>query len=182
MLGKIRVTLKGETPLLMNRLSIEKLSTKSRNIMKEYDVQADAADSAYMAEIDGVKQLYVPMECIYSMIIYSAGMHKVKKRSARSFVAGGIRIVPEKIPLGTDQYEVDLRRVVIQRNSVVRARAKVPDWRASFEIIYDQEILAPEVIYEILVDAGRRVGLLDFRPQRSGWFGTFTVEEFEHEE
>jgi len=165
----------------MNRLSVEKLQRSSRNVMEAYDVEQEAAESAYIAEIDGRNQLYVPMECLYSMIIYAAGAYRVKRRSARSFVAGGIRIVPEKIPLGTDKYEVDLRPVVVQKARVIRSRAKVPDWGISFNLLYNAEILAPEVLYNILVDGGRRVGLMDYRPQKSGWFGTFTVEEFKYE-
>jgi hypothetical protein len=29
-----------------------------------------------------------------------------------------------------------------------------------------------------LEDAGTRMGLLDYRPQHRGWFGTFVVESF----
>lgn len=180
MYGKVKVTLKGESPLLMNRLTLESLQKKSRNVMKNYDPEKEAAQAAYIDEIDGVEQLYIPMEAVFSMMIYTAGAHRMGRRSMKSYLAGGIRIEPEKIPLGTDEYEIDLRPVVIQRARVIRARAKVPNWKASFNIIYDKDLFASaQVFYTILTDAGKRVGLLDYRPQRSGWFGTFTVQEFE---
>lgn len=181
MYGKIKVTLKGETSLLMNRLTIEKLQSSGRNTTKNYDVEAEAKESAYLDVIDGEEQLYIPMEAIYGMILKTSTPYKIGKNRAKSLLAGTIRIEPEKIPLGKNNYEIDLRPVNIRGSRVVRARAKVSDWKASFEIVYDKTIKGdlPEIIHQILMDGGKRVGLLDYRPQRSGWFGTFTVEQFE---
>jgi len=180
MLGKISVTIEGETPLLMNRLSIDTLKKSGRSTMKNYDPEEEARKAAYIDEIDGEEQLYIPMEAVYSMLIYTSGAYKVGRRSAKSYIAGSIRIHPEKIPLGTNQYEIDLRPVVIQKARVVRSRAKVPQWKATFTLVYNQEIIPdPTLLKTIFEDAGTRVGLLDFRPQRSGWFGTFKVTEFE---
>jgi len=180
MYGKIKVTLKGETPLLMNRLTIESLQRKSRNVMKTYDSEEDARKSAYIDEIDGKEQLYIPMEAVFSMMIYTAGAHRLGRRSLKSYLAGGMRVEPEKIPLGTNEYEIDLRPVVIMKSRVIRARAKITNWKATFNLIYDKELFEdPKALYTILTDAGKRVGLLDYRPQKNGWFGTFTVQDFE---
>jgi len=75
-----------------------------------------------------------------------------------------------------------VRPVVIQKNRVLRARAKIPEWEAEFKIIYNKRVLTKEVVSKlkaILEDGGTRMGLLDYRPQHKGWFGTFTVERFE---
>jgi len=177
MYKKIEVELTGVTPLLMNRLSLESLQKKSRAVMKNYDPDEEALSSAYMNE-NG--ELYVPMEAVFRMMVTAAGAHKIGRRSLKSYLAGGIRIEPEQIPLEPNEYEVDLRAVVIQKARVIRARAKVPaPWKAQFTIIYDDTILAPGSLEPVLVDAGKRMGLLDFRPQKGGWFGTFTVTKFQ---
>ena len=175
MYKKVEVELTGTSPLLMNRLTLESLQKKSRKVMKNYDPEEDARAAAYMTE-EG--DLYVPMEAIFSMMIYAAGAHKMGRRSMKSYLAGGIRIEPEQIPLTPNDYEVDLRAVVIQRARVIRARPKIRDWKIEFTLIYDDEILTAPPLEAILEDAGKRVGLLDFRPQRNGWFGTFTVTKF----
>jgi hypothetical protein len=165
----------------MNRLNPESLKSKSRMKMEQYDTKEDAARSAYIAEIDGKKQLYIPCEAVYSMIINTAKQYKVRRMSLASLLAGTMRIEPEKIPLGTDQYEVDERAVVIQGQRVLKGRAKLPKWEVTFQIIYDSRRLPEgieETLKEILEDAGTRMGLLDYRPQHKGWFGTFTVESF----
>jgi len=136
---KIEVKIRGLTPLLMNKLNIESLKSKSRMRMETYDPEVEAEKSAYIAEINGKRQLYIPCEAVYSMTINTAKQYRVRRMSLASLLAGTMRIEPEKIPLGTDKYEIDLRAVVIQKQRVLKARAKVPEWKATFYIIYDSE-------------------------------------------
>ncbi len=182
---KILVTIEGLPPgLLMNRFSVEKYkeSTGGRLKPRQYDPEVEARNSAYMAEIDGKMQLYVPGFNVYTMILKSSGRRKIGKTSARGMLAGLMKILPDKIPLGTDKYEIDERRVVIGRASIIRYRACLPEWKLDFEILYESDIIAnPYIIKDILEEAGYRMGLLDYRPQHLGPFGTFTVTRFEVE-
>ncbi len=184
MYGKIHVKIKGLTPLLMNKLNPESLKRQSRLKTQEYNIEEDAKNSAYIDEINGKKQLYIPGYAVYSMIINTAKQYRSRRTSLSSLLAGTIRIEPEKIPLGTDKYEIDVRPVVIQKNRVLKARAKIPNWEAEFDIIYNKRVLTENIVKTlktILEDGGTRMGLLDYRPQHKGWFGTFTVEKFEVE-
>lgn len=182
---RINVTIKGLTPLLMNRLNPESLKSKSRMRMQEYSTQDDAKKSAYMAIIDGKEQLYIPQEAIYSMMINTSKQFRIRRTSLSSVLAGTMRIEPEKIPLGTKEYVVDERAVVIQQQRVLKGRAKLPEWKAHFQIVFDAGRLPDGIentLRDILDDAGTRMGLLDYRPQHKGWFGTFEIEQFELEE
>ena len=181
---KINVTIRGFTPLLMNRLNPESLKSKSRMKMENYSTKTDAENSAYIAEIDGKKQLYIPQEALYSMIINTAKQYKIRRMSLASLLAGTMKVEPEKVPLGTDKYEIDERAVVIQNQRVLKGRAKLPKWSATFQLVYNGKRLPEGIeatLKEILEDAGTRMGLLDYRPQHRGWFGTFIVEDFESE-
>jgi len=179
--GKIRVKIRGLTPLLMNRLTPEKLKRKTTPKTREFNPVKEAEESAYIDVIDGKRQLYIPAEAVYGMIVTAASLYRSGRIPLSSLLAGTIRIEPPKIPLGTDKYEVDIRAVVVQKARVMRARAKVYPWCAEFTIVYDREMLGRVLgdLRKVLEDGGRRVGLLDFRPQKKGWFGTFAVEEFE---
>jgi hypothetical protein len=182
--GKINVQIKGITALLMNRLNPESLRPKSRQTLTEYNDKDKAEASAYIATIGGERQLYVPSYAVYSMIIQTAGQYKSRRTSIRGILAGTIRIEPEFIPLGHCNYDIDVRPVMIQHSRVLHARAKIPQWQIDFQIIYNRKILTGEVVQTIktiLEDAGTRVGLLDYRPQHKGWFGTFEVTKFEVE-
>lgn len=180
--GKVHVKIKGLTPLLMNRLAPESLKRETRSRTQEYSTEEDARNSAYITVIDGKEQLYIPSYAIYSMLVQASGLYKSGKINLRSLLAGTIRIEPEKIPLGHCEYEIDERPVVIQRARILKARAKIPEWEAEFDIIYNKRVLTKDVINKIeaiLEDAGTRLGLLDYRPQHKGWFGTFAVEQFD---
>lgn len=177
----IQIKIKGLTPLLMNRLNPESLKSKSRMRMEQYSTEEDAKNSAYMAEINGKQQLYIPQEAVYSMIINTAKQYRVRRVSLSSLLAGTMRVEPKKIPLGTDKYEVDERAVVIQNQRVLKGRACLPEWSAKFQIVFDSKRLPQGIertLLTILDDAGTRMGLLDYRPQHRGWFGTFEVEQF----
>lgn len=178
---KIDVEIRGLTALLMNRLNPESLKSKTRMRMEQYSTTTDAANSAYMAVIGGKKQLYIPQEALYSMIIGTAKQYKVRRVSLASLLAGTMHVEPEKVPLGTDKYEVDERAVVIQNQRVLKGRAKLPKWSAKFQLVYDSRRLPEGIdatLKEILEDAGTRMGLLDYRPQHKGWFGTFALKSF----
>ncbi|MEM3579579.1 MAG: hypothetical protein QXL54_05100 [Candidatus Bathyarchaeia archaeon] len=179
--GRIHVRLKGLTPLLMNRLTPDALQAKSRRKFETEDFQKQAEEAAYIDVIDGKRQLYIPNYAVYAMIINTAKQYRSRRMPLSSLLAGTIRIEPEKIPLGTDKYEVDVRPVVIKPSRVLKARPRIDNWAIEFDIVYYKKFLNETVISTlktILEDAGIRVGLLDFRPQHMGWFGTFKVEEF----
>jgi hypothetical protein len=186
--GKIYVVIEGRTPLLMNRLTPEKLKVENRSgknteIIQQYDPVEEAKKSAYIDVIDGKETLYIPAEAVYQCILNASKIYKSGKSKMRDLLAGSIMIEPEKIPLGTKDYEIDIRAVNIKGSRVLRGRAKIPKWKAEFYIIYDKTLLSDiKLLRTILEDAGVRVGLLDYRPQKGGPFGTFIVTKFEEVE
>ena len=185
--GKVEVEIKGLSPLLMHRCTVETLTKPSRGAKgkEAYDPEKLARESAYITEIDGKEQLYIPSEAIYGLILNAARSYhpKGKRYSMATVLAGAIRIDPEKIPLGHCKYEIDERVV---RNKVTgarlpSARAKIPEWHVAFSIFYYRSSFTPlrlEQMHTILVDGGVRFGILSYRPQHRGPFGTFTVEKF----
>ena len=72
-----------------------------------------------------------------------------------------------------------MRPVVVQRSRIIRARPKIENWELSFDIIFNDELIGePDLIRQILEEAGQRIGLLDNRPQKYGENGTFRVKKF----
>lgn len=183
---RIHVTLIGLPPgLLMNRFSVVRYKEQRKQDLKKrvYDSKEEARNSAYMAEIDGKNQLYIPGFNVYTMILKACSGHKIGGRAARGVLAGLMKVMPDKIPLGTDKYEIDERGVRIKRARVIRARAHLPEWELNFDILYNSDILTnPYIIQSILEEASYRVGLGDYRPERLGPFGTYKVSRFELED
>jgi len=93
-----------------------------------------------------------------------------------------INFSPEEVSLNTKKYDLDIRTVVIQRSRVVKARPKINEWKLSFDLQYNENLIGNSlIIKEILTDAGQRVGLLDFRPQKYGSFGMFEITKWEEQ-
>ena len=63
--------------------------------------------------------------------------------------------------------------VVVQRQRVLRTRAKFDDWAITFTVEVDEELVDRQQLTTWLDIAGRRLGLGDWRPQKSGHYGRF---------
>lgn len=177
---EIHVEIVGTTPLLMNKYNVEQELNRQagKRITKTYDPKEEAEKSAYWS-VGKKKELIIPSQVLYASILNASSFHKIGKRSAKSILAGSIRVEPMEVSLGTDKYEIDSRPVVIQRNRVLKSRAILKEWSASFKIVYDEKLIAdPVIIKTVLEEAGQRIGIMDFRPQKSGPYGCFDVTKF----
>lgn len=179
----INVEIEGTSPLLMNRYNVEaELSRqKGRRITKTYDPEEEAEKAAYWGT-GKKKELVIPAQILYASMLNGASFHKINRRSAKTMLAGSIRIEPMEISLGTAKYEIDTRPVVIQRARVLKSRAIIKKWKAKFKIVFNEKQIADIApIKDVLIEAGMRIGLMDFRPQKGGQFGCFKITKFEAE-
>ena len=66
--------------------------------------------------------------------------------------------------------------VVVQRNRILRTRARFETpWGLEAHLFAAEDLIAPERLREWLEFAGQRIGLGDWRPERSGSHGRFRV-------
>ena len=61
------------------------------------------------------------------------------------------------------------------KGRIVRYRPRLNQWKVSFDIEFDNTLITETQLRRVVDDAGSRVGLLDFRPERKGPFGRFIV-------
>jgi len=68
--------------------------------------------------------------------------------------------------------------VKVGQMRVARVRPIFPVWACEFTILADTSVIEVEQVKQSLVNAGKLVGLGDWRPgaPRGGSFGRFTVE------
>lgn len=176
----IKVEIIGTSPLLMNspKAMLEPQEAGITNKKKKYVPKIEAEKVCYRTK-NG--KLFVPAEAIKGTMINAATGQKdtVKKMAVRPLVAAGVRISPKEIILNKQEYEIDQRTVVIQRNRVVKWRPLIKDWKLSFDINYNDEAIDSPVLHKLLEQAGKWVGILDFRPQKLGEFGMFEISKWE---
>ena len=179
-LKSIKCIIEGKTPLLMHNPAVMQApGTKKPGHHPSNEEYCELA--AYWAGEGKKRQLAIPAEWIYRCILNAATSYKVGKKFLSTLLAGTMKIEPNMIPLGTAKYEIDVRTVVIQGNRIFRARPRLDEWSAEFRIVYDTRFVPKDTLKEVLVDAGIRIGIGDFRPQKKGWFGTFNVTDWEEE-
>jgi hypothetical protein len=61
----------------------------------------------------------------------------------------------------------------------MRHRPRFDSWKLAFEVEYDDSLIIVHQLNQIVDDAGKRVGLLDFRPAHKGPFGRFIIAKWE---
>lgn len=77
---------------------------------------------------------------------------------------------------GGDSKYVSREAVRNQAARIMRTRPMFPDWAVSFNVEFDTRDLDANLFAEILVRAGTKTGIGDWRPQKLGPYGTFDVK------
>lgn len=181
------VSIEGTRPLLMHKATPEALGGgggdggRKRQKIEPPEVQAEAG--CYRTE-NG--EFCVPHFNVLSTIRGAAVEHKAAgkgKKTLKNYIWAGVEVEPTEILLLTPEgkkpsaYEIDVRRVCMKGSggSVPRARPRFDRWRLDFNLTIIDPIITGNALKDVLVDAGKYVGLCDFRPL----FGKFEVKEFE---
>lgn len=170
------ITIEGTTPLIVNRFHEEAQAEATSGVHSRHEAltpQEDAEARLYRLP-DG--RCYFPAENLRQSVITAAGRHKIGRRSAASDAAAALGIWPGAIPLeGT--WAVDARAVVIPvtRGRLTRFRPIFEKWSLSFIYDVDVDLFDANLARRVLEDAGRYVGIGDFRPARKGPYGKFAV-------
>jgi len=181
----VNLKIEGVTPLLVHKFSERAESEVTTNIRgsslgKERGTPKEQAES--VAYRNKEKRLYIPASNLYRSLIEAGKFHKNGKKTVttqkNSLVPAGVSLIGnEDLPLTPQDYEVDSRPVVIPSTGgrIMRHRPRWDKWSLSFSIIINEEIFTETFVRQLVDDAGQKIGLGDFRPDRKGLFGQFRV-------
>jgi hypothetical protein len=175
-MNKVDITIKGTSPILMNAYPMMEINPPLDKRPKEEQAEFGAYRVPDGRDNEG--ELYYPAVNIQRCLVGAASFSKGKGRSSlQKQTAACVIVTPEYVLFGTRNYEIDTRPVVIPttKGRVLRHRPRLNDWRLSFSIEYDPSLLKEKEMRQIVDDAGSRVGLGDFRPERKGPYGRFVV-------
>ncbi len=182
----VNVTIEGTAAVLFHRWSVESVAEKAAAAKGSAAKKTDDVESYVWRNDDG--HLCLPGEYL-RMSMVNAGRYRQDPRSPRKsamdLVKAGVISLTELAPLlgaGEEtpvaQWDyLDARRVSVQRNGVTRVRpAILAGWRAQIDLMINlPEYMAPVFVHGLVTDAGRLVGVGDFRPT----YGRFNVVAFE---
>jgi hypothetical protein len=181
---RIRVTIEGRTPLLTHNPQAMGMAPRTGRGTRIPEPEDEAEAGCYRLS-DG--SLAIKGEAARGAILHAAGEWKVKRSATMKSRLSHITVIEELVPLldphsgaPLTSYVIDRRRAIVQRQGVLRARPKFDAWACTFTIEFDPVLVPePKLILDILQDAGGRIGVGDYRPNRGGWFGRFAVRSYQ---
>lgn len=127
-------------------------------------------------------QLALPSPAFRSCLVAAGKGRRFGRTAATTVIRGSVFAADELTPLFTPDgtpahdFEIDQRRVVLQRAAIVRSRPKLTKWAATVRLEVDEEFIGETQVRELLAIGGRTIGVGDYRPEKSGPFGRFTIQ------
>lgn len=182
----INVTVTGESPLLCNRFTdetAEKIEKRtSAAITGSKGTPREQAEKKVYGLPDAPS---IPGPNIFRAIIDAGKFHKAGKSqittAKTSLVPAGIALLEIECPLSPCAWEVDSRAVVNPATGgrMMAHRPRFDTWMLSFTLDVDTDMFDERIVRALVDDAGKKIGLGDFRPSRKGPFGRFKVTRWE---
>lgn len=175
---RAEVTIEGVAPLLFHRYNCEGVEEKAKAAKGSKAKKSDAIETYVYRNASNEVCLpgeYLRQACVN--VGRSMQDPRSPRKSARDLFNATIISLTDLASLGVQTWDYeDKRRVVVQRNAITRVRpAMNPGWAASFVFMITlPEYVAPSKLNEIIAQAGRLVGIGDFRPT----YGRFVVTHF----
>jgi hypothetical protein len=185
---EIEIHIVGITPLICNKFTDAAALEASGGVrgssaVAERKTPLDIAESKLYVGLDGT--LMIPQPNLLRSLVDGGKFHKAGKKQIttkeESMLFACLDIEAAEIPIIHKQrWRVDTRAVVIPstKGRILAHRPMFDDWRLEFRVNLDTTIVGPGVFRAIVDDAGKRIGLGDFRPARKGPYGRYRVDHW----
>lgn len=195
---RYRITISGVSPLITHN-GAAGLDTRSpaniekSQITKKRGTNRTESDEDRIRELDCLTSLYLddsgavtfPAAALRANIEGAARKFKQGPQVREGLIVEGVESFGyDRKALGTTADQVAKRAqftapVVVQRNRLLRTRAKFDSWSITFTVEVDDELVDQAQLLRWLDVGGRRLGLGDWRPEKSGSFGRYAIDDIE---
>ena len=195
MLRQYRIKIKGLSPIIHHNgaagLDTESPANREKSMLtKKRGSNRTEVDDARIRELECETALYVTADG--KPTVPEAALRACIETGARKLKQGpqvreGLLVqkveefIYDHTALGSTVAELSKSTqfvvpVVVQRARILRTRAKFDEWAVVFTVEVDDELVDKKQLESWLDIAGRRIGLCDWRPEKSGSFGRFVTE------
>jgi hypothetical protein len=183
----IQVTIEGTTPLLCNRFTdAAQMAATSGNRLStvgDKGTPREQAESRLYLGHDG--RPMIPQPNLFRCFIDAGKFFKLGKSKVTtqktSLLPACVEVMGLELPLAhKESWSIDTRAVRIPSTGgrILCHRPCFHDWKLSFTLGIDTEMVSIKLLREIVDAAGKRIGLGDFRPDCKGPFGKFVVVQW----
>ncbi len=178
------VLLRGVVDLLFHRWNVESVEEKGKAAKGSKVKKTDNVES-YVYR-DDERRICLPGEYVRQAIIHAAKFRQDPRSPRKSamdlYKAGIVSLTTLAIVSNTDGQELvhweyeHKCRVTVQRSGITRTRPAIKQgWEAEFQLgVLLPEYIRPADLQDVLTNAGKLIGLADFRPT----YGRFQVASF----
>lgn len=174
-----RVSIEGVSPILFHRWANEAVAEKAAAAKNSRAKKSDNLESYVYRADNG--HIGIPGEYLRGSIINAARFRqdpRSPRKSAMDLYRAGVISLTDLADTGTaDPDYIDRRRVTVQRAGITRERPALrAGWTATFDLLVQvPEYIPPATLLEVIGQAGRLIGIADFRPS----YGRFQVTGYE---
>jgi len=175
-LQTMQVTLVGDSALICHAWShkakqemLDKQMKKEKQARAAKDPEQDYKDSLYAHPEGGYGFPAVAFKAAaVDACSHIANMTKVEARGAFHINGELVKIQGKPSP------REDMVKIAMG-TADIRYRGEFKEWKVSFQLRYNANIINPEQILNLFNTAGFAIGVGEWRPQRDGSFGMFHV-------
>jgi hypothetical protein len=176
----VTFTIRGLSPLLMNSASAFTHADEGGPKTRKIPTPEEEAQSGLYMVGEGLGFI---ASAFRKAIVVAAKGRRVGRMGLPGIVQSAVFETVEHVTLvdpdtgkQLTEYEIDIRGARPPGQGMVRrARPLIPKWQCDIDFEYDEELVTPEIIGDLLKAAGMRVGVGNFRPEKAGRFGRFEV-------
>jgi hypothetical protein len=175
----VEVELTGVCPILFHRWNNESVAAKSAARKGSAEKKTDDIESFLYRNDKG--EVCIPGEYVRQSMIHAAKFEqdpRSPRKSMMDLMKAAVVSLTDLATTGAREPDfLDKRRVMIQRSAITRTRPAMREgWKATFHIMVNlPEYVQCDRLHYVLQQAGRLIGLGDFRPS----YGRFSVTRFE---
>lgn len=186
---RIEIEVTGTTALICNRFhdeAAEAATNGGRTSAAAGDrgTPKEQAEKKLYVGKDG-KTLIIPQPNLLRSIVdggqyHKAGRSKITTQRS-SLLYACLDIEGAEVPIvHKEPWRVDTRAVRIPSTGgrILAHRPMFDDWSLRFTAVLDTEVVGVKLFRCIMDDAGKKIGLGDFRPATKGPFGKFVVTQW----
>lgn len=175
----VTVKLTGTADLLFHRWNVEAVEEKANAAKGSKAKKTDNVESYLYRDKD--RSICLPGEYVRQSIIMAAKFRqdpRSPRKSAMDLYKAAVVSLTAYASLGkTDPDYLHKCRVQVQRNGITRVRpAIMTGWEAEMQLsVLLPEYVSPQALQDVLTQAGRLIGVGDFRPT----YGRFAIKSFD---
>ena len=170
---------RGANPIHPDAIAHKVLTSKRKKTDEDH---LAIARSEFMLGFYGSQGTVIPSTNVKATLVAGAKLHRLGSAFNRC-----VMILADMVPVehsGPKTREemwatpacVDCRSVKVGTARLMRYRPRLNDWSLTIEILFDEKMVERAQVIAAMENAGKYIGLGDYRPATGGPFGRFDVE------